>query len=79
MGWLERGKGSEPVFLDGWVLPQQLQGSSLEARRQEWAGQFGTEAELFTALKQARAPNPNPNPNPDPNPDPTLTLTLTQP
>ena len=51
VGWLDRGCGSEPVFLDCWVAPDWMAGGSLADLRRDWAEQYEAEAELDATLQ----------------------------
>lgn len=50
VGWLERGRGSEPVFLDAWGVPARMRGRTLAELRREMAGVHADEAALWSAL-----------------------------
>lgn len=50
VGWLDRGNCSQAVFLDSWVLPEWMEGRTLSELRQEWAGQYEDDGELWLAL-----------------------------
>ena len=53
MGWLERGGGSEAVFLDSWISPPEMEGhhSVAELRRAwEMEGRHASAEELGAAL-----------------------------
>ena len=50
VGWLERGRGAEAVFLDSWVVPAWMAGRSLTELRREWSEELADEGELWTAL-----------------------------
>lgn len=56
VGWIERQRGSEPVFLDGWVAPASMAGRTLEEVAQHSAASYedsdaGRQA-LWAALRQ---------------------------
>lgn len=51
VGWLERGRGSEPVFLDGWAVPHEMRGRSLQELAREAAAHFSDEASLWASLR----------------------------
>ena len=50
VGWLERGRGSEAVFLDSWIVPEWMDGRSLAELRLEMAEEHEGEGELWSAL-----------------------------
>ena len=50
VGWLERGRGAEPVFLDSWVVPSWMAGRSLSDLRAEWSDELPDESDLWSAL-----------------------------
>jgi len=52
VGWIERGRGSEPVFLDGWVAPASMGSSTLADFAHTWAAEFANEEDLWSALRQ---------------------------
>ena len=56
VGWLERGGGSEPVFLDSWIVPAEMAGRTVAELRREWQaeGRHGSEAELGVALLEVQ-------------------------
>ena len=58
VGWIERGQGSEPVFLDGWVLPAWMEGGTLEDyahwRGGGGGGGFESEEAFWSAMKQVQ-------------------------
>jgi len=54
VGWLERGQGAEPIFLDSWVVPDWMEGSTLADLRREWAHGYSEEEELWSALYQVQ-------------------------
>lgn len=55
VGWIERGRGSEPVFLDGWVLPTWMQGGTLEDYA-HWRGgdYFESEEAFWSTMRQVQ-------------------------
>ena len=50
VGWLDRGLGAEPIFLDSWVVPAWMAGRGLGDLRREWAAGYEDEGELWSAL-----------------------------
>ena len=56
VGWLERGKGSEAVFLDSWVVPGWMEGRTLADLRRELTEAHSDEGELWTALYSRAQP-----------------------
>jgi len=52
VGWLERGSGSEPVFLDCWVPPPGMEGRTVSDLRREWGKAYESKEELWAALWQ---------------------------
>lgn len=52
VGWLERGVGSEPVYLDSWGVPAEIEGFSLAEVRRAWADKFADDDALWSALFQ---------------------------
>jgi hypothetical protein len=54
VGWLDDGHGSEPVFLDCWVVPPWMEGRSLTDLRREHAGDFQDESSLWSTLYQVQ-------------------------
>ena len=50
VGWLERGRGSEAVFLDSWVVPEWMKGRTLSDLREHLAEEHEDEGDLWLAL-----------------------------
>ena len=50
VGWLDRGSGSEPVFLDCWGVPKGMTGRTLAEMRSEFEAKLEDEAEVWSAL-----------------------------
>lgn len=50
VGWLERGRGSEPVFLDCWVMPASMEGRTLAELRRSLAEELDDDAEVWSGL-----------------------------
>ena len=57
VGWLERGCGSEAVFLDSWIAPPEMEGHrSVAELRRAWEreGRYASAEELGTALVEVQ-------------------------
>ena len=54
VGWLQRGRGSEPVFLDCWVAPASMEGRTLAELRRSLAEQLDDDAEAWSALFESQ-------------------------
>lgn len=50
VGWLERGRGSEAVFLDSWIVPEWMRGRTLADVRREMTDAEGDEGAVWAAL-----------------------------
>ena len=54
VGWLERGRGSEAVFLDSWAPPREMKCQTLAGVRRSWQDdeRFTDRAEISEALRK---------------------------